>query len=151
MDAVAAGLCSDVDDGIAYAASAREKQLLFFCDAQRQGVDQRILRVARLELYFAAVGGDAEAVAVMRDAADDAVENAAVPRRGCRVGAGARGNLPEAQRIEHGNGIRAHGEDVAQDPAYACRRALERLDVAGMIVRFDLEDRKSTRLNSSHT
>src|SRR5260370_38716430 len=99
MDAVAAGLCSDVDDGIAYAASAREKQLLFFCDAQRQGVDQRILRVARLELYFAADGGDAEAVAVMRDAADDAAENAAVPRPARRVACGARGKLPETDRI----------------------------------------------------
>ena len=46
---------------------------------------------------------------------------------------------PEAQRIQHRDRPRAHGEDVAQDAADAGGRALERLDEAGMIVRFDLE------------
>ena len=46
----------------------------------------------------------------------------------------------EAQRIEHGDGPRAHGENVAQNAADAGGRALKRLDVAGMIVRFHLED-----------
>ena len=46
---------------------------------------------------------------------------------------------PEAQRIHHRDRPRAHGEDVAQNAADAGRRALKRLDEAGMVVRFDLE------------
>ena len=45
----------------------------------------------------------------------------------------------EAERIQHGDGARAHGEDVAEDAADAGGRALERLDEAGVVVRFDLE------------
>ena len=45
----------------------------------------------------------------------------------------------EAQRIHHGDGPRAHREDVAQDAADAGGRALQGLDEAGVIVRFDLE------------
>jgi hypothetical protein len=47
--------------------------------------------------------------------------------------------IAEAERIHHGDGPRAHREDVAQDSADAGGRALERLDVAGVVVRFDLE------------
>ncbi len=45
----------------------------------------------------------------------------------------------EAQRIEHRDGARPHGENIAQDAAHARGRALKRLDKAGMVVRFDLE------------
>ena len=45
----------------------------------------------------------------------------------------------EAQRIHDGEGPRAHGEDVAEDAADAGGRALIRLDVAGVVVRLDLE------------
>ena len=45
----------------------------------------------------------------------------------------------EAERIEHGDGARAHGEDVAQDAADAGGGALEGLDEAGVVVRLDLE------------
>ena len=46
---------------------------------------------------------------------------------------------PEAQRVHNGEGPCAHGEDIAQDAAHACGRTLEWLDVAGMVVGFDLE------------
>jgi hypothetical protein len=45
----------------------------------------------------------------------------------------------EAQRIQHRDGPRAHGENVAQNAAHAGGRALKRLDEAGVVVRFDLE------------
>ena len=45
----------------------------------------------------------------------------------------------EAQRIHDRDRPRAHGENIAQNAADAGRRALKRLDVAGVIVRFDLE------------
>ena len=62
------------------------------------------------------------------------LEDAAVARAGVRIVQAA-----EAQRIQHRDGPRAHGEDVAQNAADAGGRALERLDEAGVIVRFDLE------------
>ena len=53
----------------------------FLADAEREDVDQRIAVVAGLEDALAADGGDAEAVAVVRDAGDDAGQDAAVARR----------------------------------------------------------------------
>ena len=82
MDAVAAGFCANVNHRIAGAPRLREKQVLFFRDAQRQHIHQRVGRVARLELHFAADRGHAEAVAVMRDAADHAVQDAPIARDG---------------------------------------------------------------------
>ena len=64
VNAVAAGLCADVDHRIAFAAGAREKQLVLRRDAERQDVDQRIAGVAGLESDFAAHRGHAEAIAV---------------------------------------------------------------------------------------
>ena len=70
----------------------------------------------------------------MRDAGDHAFENAAIARAGLGIV-----ERPEAQRVQHGDGPRAHGENVAQNAADAGGRALERLDEARVIVRFDLE------------
>src|SRR6185312_499189 len=71
------------------------------------------------------------AVAVVGDAGDDTVADGPVLRAGQRA---------EAQRIHDGHRARAHGEDVAQDAAHPGRRALKRLNVAGVVVGFDLED-----------
>src|SRR5579859_332462 len=46
---------------------------------------------------------------------------------------------PKAQRIHDGQRTRAHGKDIAQNPADAGGGALERLDERRMIVRLDLE------------
>ena len=46
----------------------------------------------------------------------------------------------EAQRVEVGDGARAHREHVAHDAADAGRRALERLDVGRVVVALHLED-----------
>ncbi len=46
----------------------------------------------------------------------------------------------EAQRVEVGDGARAHGKDVAHDAADAGRRALVWLDVGGVVVAFHLEN-----------
>ena len=119
----------------------REKQVFSFGDAQREHVDQRIAAIARLEGNFTAHRGHAETIAVIRDAANHAVEHAAIFRDGF-VGTDAptcRRDGAEAQRIEHGDGPRAHGENVAQNSADAGGRALKRLDVTGMVVRFDFE------------
>jgi hypothetical protein len=43
------------------------------------------------------------------------------------------------QGVHHRNRARAHGEDIANDPAGACSRTLVRLDERRMVVRFDFE------------
>ena len=46
---------------------------------------------------------------------------------------------PEAQRVHHGDGPGAHGEDVAQDAADAGGRALVRLDGRRVVVALDAD------------
>src|SRR5260370_640030 len=90
-------------------------------------------------------GGNAEAVAVVGDAADYAVEDAAIGGGGFVVGAWRLesrryvGDFAEAKGVEDGYGAGAHGEDVAEDAADAGGGALEGFDVAGVIVGFDFE------------
>ena len=99
-------------------------------DAQAEGIDQRVARVAGVERELASDVRQSEAVPVEGDSADDARQH---PPGIGRV----RG--PEPQGVHDRDGPRAHREDVPDDPAHAGRRALERLDVRGMVVRFDLE------------
>ncbi len=86
VDAVAAGLRADVDHGIADARGLAVEHFVFTEDAQSEGVHQRIAVVAGFEDALAADGGDAETVAVMRDAANHAFENAAVARECVETG-----------------------------------------------------------------
>ena len=80
--------------------------------------------------------GIADAVPVMRNAGDHAGEEPTVGLRDLPL---ASRDRPKAQRIEQELRPRSHGEDVTNDAADARRRALERLDRAGMIMAFDLE------------
>ena len=92
VDAVAAGFRADVDHWIALRRwRGRRKVRPCGGDAERQRVDQRIVRIARLEGDFAADGGHAETIAVEGDAANHAVENAAVARDFFGAGVSARG------------------------------------------------------------
>src|SRR6185312_8767442 len=94
----------------------------------------RVAVVALVEGAFAANGRNAEAIPVMRNARDYALKQPRVPRTGFRIV-----QLPKAKRVHHCNGPRAHREDVAQDAAYTCCRALKRLDKARVVMRFDFE------------
>ncbi len=136
--AVAAGGRADVEDRIAHALGRAAGDLLVAQDAEAKDVDQRIALVALVEINLAGDGRDAEAIAVMGDAADHAREEPAVVGR-CRTLAPSGADRAEAQRIDRADRPRAHGENVADDAAHAGGRALERLDGAGMVVRFDLE------------
>src|SRR5437763_3325721 len=152
VNAVAPRLCADVNHGIAGAAGFGEKQIFFSGNAQGQRVYQRILRVARFESDFAADRGDSEAVSVMGDAANYAVEDAAIGgenvwRLGIVLAEMGRSMLrpykaglcdrAETEGIQDRYGAGAHGENVAENAAYTGGRALERLDVTGMVVRLD--------------
>ncbi len=134
VNAVAAGFRSDVNHRIADAGGAAVENFVVAEDAQREDVDQRIAVIAGLEDAFAADGGHAEAIAVMRDAADYAFEDSAVT-----ISPGRIVERAETDGVEDGDGARAHGEDVAQDAADAGGRALEGLDETGVVVGFDLE------------
>ena len=92
-------------------------------DAHR--VHERVARVGLVEGALAADVRDADAVAVVADPRDRALE---MP-----VG------LAEAQAVEQRDRPGAHRDDVAQDPADAGRGALERLDRGRMVVRLGLE------------
>ena len=73
VDAVAASLGADVEDGVADAGGGRVKDLVVADEAEGEGVEQRVAGVAGLEAGLAAEVGDAEAVAVAGDAVDDAI------------------------------------------------------------------------------
>ncbi len=92
-------------------------------DAHR--VDERVLRIRLVENALAADVRDADAVPVVADAGNRALE---VPVR-----------LAEAEPVEQRDRARTHGDDVAQDPADARRRALEWLDGGRVVVRLRFE------------
>src|ERR1700689_5283362 len=103
-------------------------------DPQSEHVHERVAVIRSFKHAFAADGGYTEAVAVVRNAGNRALENAPVARAGLRVVEPAK-----TQSIQNGDRARAHREDVAQNPAHARGCALEGLDEAGVIVRFNLE------------
>src|SRR5208282_16923 len=139
VNTIAACFCTDVDDGIADALRFREENFFFARDAESEGVNQRILRIARLESDFAADGWDAETISVICDAANHSVEDAPVLGSLFFARTLARSDFAEAERIKNRDRPRAHGKNIAEDAADARCRALERLDVAWMIVRLDFE------------
>ena len=89
------------------------------------GVHERVRLVRVVEDRLAADRRDADAVAVVPDPADGAVE----------VEAGGA----EAEPVEQRDRACAHGDDVAEDPADTGRRSLEGLDRGGMVVALNLE------------
>ena len=74
---------------------------------------------------FAADVRHADAVSIAGYAGDHALKEAAV------FGVVER---PESQRVEQGDGARAHGENVADDAAHAGRRAFIRLHGGRVVV-----------------
>ena len=149
VDAVASGLGADINYGIAFAGGASVKNLVATNQAEREGIDQRIARVAGLELYFAAEVGNAETVAVRRDAGDDALHHGMVLMDFSLCGGGTVPRLDgakprhhtsvfsisllptdraEAQRIHYCYRPCTHGENIAQNSAYAGGCSLKRFD-----------------------
>ena len=134
MNAVPTRARAHIDHRIPGAGRLGVENFFLLADPQRENIHQRVAIVARLENALAAHRRHAEAVAVVRDARHHAAQNAAVTRARCGIVQAA-----EAQRIQHHNRPRAHGEDIPQNAADARGRALKRLDKAGVVVRLDLE------------
>src|SRR5215207_4745111 len=97
-------------------------------DAHR--VHEAVLLVRLLEVDLAADRRNPDRVAVVANALHGPVEQVA------RAG---RVELAEAERVQYGDRPRPHRKNVPQDPAHARGRALERLHVARVVVRLDLE------------
>ncbi len=131
MDAVAAGLGTEIDDRLPHARGLGVENLVGPRDADRHGVDQDVAVIAAVETGQAADIGHAEGIAVAADAGHHARDEMARARMVRRA---------EAQRIEHRDRPRAHREDVAQDAADTRRRALVGLDEGGVVVALHLED-----------
>ena len=126
---------ADVKHRIANALGRAARDLVMAQHAEAEGIDEGIALVAFVEIHLAGNRGDAEAIAVMRNAADHSAEQAA------HLGIG---EFAKTERIQRADRPRAHREDVANDAAHARGRALEGFDGAGMVVRFDLEGNRQT-------
>ena len=134
-EAVTASFGPDIENGIAHALGGSAGDLLVLEDAEAEDIDERISRVAVVEIHFAANGRDADAISVVGDAIHHAGEESA-------VGGGLLGvttDVSEAEGIHREDRAGAHGEDVADDAAHAGGRALEWLDGAGVVVALHLE------------
>src|SRR5713101_6309787 len=68
VNAVPAGLGTDVEDGIARPVGARAEDLVLLHEADGHGIDERVAGVLGSEIDLAAEVRDAEAVAVPADA-----------------------------------------------------------------------------------
>ncbi len=95
-----------------------------------QDVDQGILRIARVEGELAADGRHPDRVAVAGDAGHHALDQPALARLA---------RIAEEERVHDRDRSRPHGEDVAEDPAYAGGGSLVGLDGRGMVVALDAD------------
>ena len=71
---IAAGGWSDIKHRVAHALGRTARNLIMPQYAQRKGVYQRVTFVAFIEIHLAGHGRNAEAISVMRNAADHAAE-----------------------------------------------------------------------------
>ncbi len=135
-DAVAARRRAEEDDDVTGAVRLRRLQPVRVEQADAHRVHEAVAAIGLVPHRLTADCGDADAVAVVADAGDGAVE----------VMAGRA----EPQPVEERDRPRAHGDDVAQDPAHAGGGALERLDRRGMVVRLDLEGDREALAEVEH-
>ena len=129
-DSVATCACTEQHDLVAGACRGGQVDVLVAKHAHGEGVDEGIGLVGGVEHGFTTDVGQTEAVAVSADTGDDAGGDS----RGIRVV-----DRAESELIHDGDGAGPHRDDVADDAANAGRSPLVRLDVARVVVRFDLE------------
>ena len=135
MDAVAPGLGAEIDHRQTCRRRGGVEDLVRVGQPHAHGVDQDVAVIAAVEICLARHRRHADAVAV---AADPGHHPGHQPL-GLRVT-----RIPEPQGVEQGDRARAHGEDVAHDPADARCGALVGLDERGVVVALHLEDTRLT-------
>src|SRR5205823_12820428 len=79
---IATSFGADIENGISDAACSAARELIVSQHAQTKNIYQRIALKAFVEINFAADGGNARAISVMRDSGNDASEEAAI---GCDI------------------------------------------------------------------
>ena len=130
VDAVAARRRTDNVDGVAHPASLGADLLAHFHDSGRECIHQRILLVAVVKVDLAADGRNSEAVAVVPNALDHAIDQP--------LGAvGSR--IAKAKGIQLSNWAGTHGENVAVDSAHSRRSTLVGLHGRRVVVRLNFE------------
>ena len=140
-DAVAAGGRAVQDHPVPDAPGPGQMQVLVPQNADTQRVDQRVTEVAAVEDDLAADVGQAQAVAVAADPGHHARQHP----RGVRLAQRA-----EPERVHHPDRPSPHGQDVADDAPDAGGRTLVRLDIAGVVVRLDLEGHRVAQADVHH-
>src|SRR6266581_1585556 len=80
VDAVAPGARADVDDRVSRPRGARAEEAVGGRDAEREGVHQDVVVVARVEVELAAHGGDTDAIPVMSNAGHHALHQVGCAR-----------------------------------------------------------------------
>ena len=127
-DPVTAGEGTQEDGEVADAGRPPEHEALDREQAETEHVDERIAPIGPRERELTTDGRHADRVAVSGDAPYDAIEDEA---------AAGVVELTEEQRIHERYGTGSHGEHIAEDSAYACRRPLIWLDSRRVIVALD--------------
>src|SRR5260370_2970469 len=124
MDSVPAGVRTHEHQAVACALGSSSHQTVDANQADAHRVDERVLRVALVEVHLAADRGDADAVPIAADARDDSIE---MVTRGPQRAA--------TQGVQQGDGPGAQGDHVAVDAAHAGRGALVWLYGGAVVVR----------------
>ena len=149
VDAISASLCPDVNHRIAFARSLGVEDLVPPDQAESKGIHQGITGIARFKFGLSAEVRHTKTVSIRGDATDHPFEQRMIlldllrghsrPRLSGRAQLGSIRDWSKPQRIHYRYRPCAHGENIAQDSAHACRRALKWLDERRMVVRFNLE------------
>src|SRR5687768_6861468 len=142
MYSVTAGARTDRDHRISHTFGLGTNEIVFVHEADAHRVHERIAFVRGIEDDLASDGWNSDTVAVVADPFDDAREQIPHPRAV---------ETPEAKRVEHRDGARAHREHVPENSSHACRGALVGLDGRRMIVRLDLECDGETITDGDYT
>src|SRR5437879_13748666 len=106
MNAIAAGLSSNIQSRIANVRRFTEENLIRTNEPEREGIDERIQRISVVESDFAANRRHSERVSVMRDAGDHAGEQRPISPAILRIV-----ERSKTQTIERRNWTRARSEE----------------------------------------
>src|SRR5581483_7166032 len=104
MNAVAPGFCPDVYDRIADTLRTAIENLVLLENSEREGIDERILRITIRKVDLAADGGNSKAIAVECDSTDNAFKNPFVLLRLQQT---------ETQTVHGSDRSGTHSKDVA--------------------------------------
>ncbi len=137
VDSVPARPAAAEDEDIPRRPDAVADELGLLREADAGDVHDDVPEIPLVEDDASGDGRDAHAVPVVADARDDAAEQVFRMFRPFRQRIERRVERTEVERVREGDWLRAHREDVPQDPADPGGRAAVRLDGGRMVVALD--------------